>query len=255
MENKVHTINVADIVENPNQPRKTFFEEKIVELADSIDENGLIQPIIVREVPGGYELVAGERRLRATKHLKNPYIEAIIQNYDEKTSAKIAVIENIQRENLSAIEEAIAYDKLIKEHGYSQKALAQELGKSQSTVANKIRLLGLSPEVKNNIADMSITERHGRALLKINDFTKQEQALEKIKNDNLNVKRTEEYVESIIKPKEKPYRKKIISKVDYRLELNTIKKSIELIEKAGVSVDYKTEELEDGVKVEIILKK
>lgn len=255
MESKVHIIDINDIVVNPNQPRLNFFEEKIIELANSIDENGLIQPVVVRKIEKGYELVAGERRLRATKHLNKKTIEAIIQNYDEKTSAKISVIENIQRENLSAIEEAVAYEKLIKEHGYSQKDLAQELGKSQSTVANKIRLLGLSQEVKNNIVEMNITERHGRALLKITDFEEQKKVLEKIKSDNLNVKNTEEYIESIIKPKEKPFRKKIISKTDYRLEINTIKKSLELVEKAGVQVEFSSQELDDCVKIEITLKK
>ncbi|MEG0284173.1 MAG: ParB/RepB/Spo0J family partition protein [Erysipelotrichales bacterium] len=255
MNDIVHLINIDDIFVNPNQPRLNFSDEKIEELAMSIAQDGLIQPIVVRRVDDKFELVAGERRFRATKLLKREKIEAIIQNYDDKTSARIAIIENIQRENLSAVEEAIAFEKLIKDHGYSQKDLANSLGKSQSTIANKIRLLGLPDEIKDNIVDKTITERHGRALLKINDTKKQVETMNKIVKDNLNVAKAEEYINRSLKEKNKPIKKGFISSKDYRLEINTIKQSIELIKKAGTSVDYDIVEDDEGVKVDILIKK
>lgn len=255
MENNVSRIKITDIKVNPHQPRLQFDEQNIFELADSIAENGLIQPVVVRRVEDGYELVAGERRLRAIASLEDEYVDAIVQDYDDKTSAKIAIIENIQRDNLSAVEEAIAYEKLIKDHGYTQVELAKSLGKSQSTIANKIRLLGLSEVVRNEILKRTITERHGRALLKINDLAQQERVLQKILESKLNVENTEKYIDKIINPSFKPMRKQISSKMDYRLEINTIKSSIDLIKKTGVNVVYDVEEYEDCVKIEIILKK
>lgn len=255
MNKDVKSINIADIRVNPNQPRVQFDEKSITELAESISENGLIQPIIVREVNDGYELVAGERRLRATMHLKKQYIDAIINNYDEETSARVAIIENIQREDLTAIEEAVAYEKLLDEHGYTQQELANSLGKSQSTIANKIRLLGLSEKVKNSILERKITERHGRALLKIGDQNKQEQVLEKIIDSGFNVEQSEEYIKNIANPKVKPMRKKIISKIDYRIEINTIKQSLDMIAKTGVMVDYDIDQNDEGVSITIKLKK
>lgn len=255
MNKNVKSINVKDIVVNPNQPRVQFDEKSIIELAESISENGLIQPIIVRQVQDHYELVAGERRLRATMYLKMEYIDAIVQNYDEQTSARVAIIENIQREDLTAIEEAIAYEKLLDEHNYTQQELATSLGKSQSTIANKIRLLGLSDKVKNSILERKITERHGRALLKIDDQSKQEQVLNKIIESGFNVEQSEEYIKNVVNPKVKPMRKKIISKIDYRIEINTIKQSLDMIAKTGVMVDYDIEENENGVQIVINLKK
>ncbi|MDL2212308.1 ParB/RepB/Spo0J family partition protein [Erysipelotrichaceae bacterium OttesenSCG-928-M19] len=255
MKKEVLKIKIADIKVNPNQPRQEFDNDSIVELRESIKENGLIQPIIVRLQDNGFELVAGERRLRACKQLGLEYIDGIVEDYDEETSAKIAIIENIQRENLSAIEEAIAFEKLIKEHNYTQQQLATSLGKSQSTIANKIRLLNLNSRVKEGILTKEITERHGRALLKITDENLQVNAYNKIVRDNMNVEKSEEYIESIIKPKEKPLRKKIISKNDYRLEINTIMQSLDLIRKAGVNVEYDMEDLEQGIKIEIVLTK
>ena len=253
--NDIMQIKISEIKTNPNQPRKVFDYSHIVELAESIKENGLIQPIVVRKKDDHYELVAGERRLKAFEYLNKDYIDALIQDYDEQTSAKIAIIENIQRENLSAIEEAIAFEKLIEEHGYTQQELATSLGKSQSTIANKIRLLGLSKKVKESILDKKITERHGRALLKITDKKKQEEALDRILKDNLNVEKSEKFIEEVSIKKEKPIRKKIISKVDYRLEINTIRQAVELIRKTGVDVALDIEEVEEVVKINMEIKK
>ncbi|MDH6603687.1 ParB family chromosome partitioning protein [Bacilli bacterium PM5-9] len=255
MKKDVIQIRIADITTNPHQPRKAFDEANISELAESIKTNGLIQPIVVRKKNDRYELVAGERRLRAMKQLNCEYIEAIVNDYDEQTSAKVAIIENIQRENLSAVEEAVAYEKLIHDHGYTQQELATSLGKSQSTIANKIRLLGLSEKVKESILNKEITERHGRALLKITNTEHQEKALDKIIKDNLNVDKTEKYVENITSTKVKPIRKEIISKVDYRLEINTIRQAAEMIKKTGALVELDVEELTNEVKINISIKK
>lgn len=251
----VELIDVDQILTNPNQPRISFDEVQISELAESINENGLIQPVIVRKTTAGYELVAGERRLRATKSLKIEKIEAIVENYDEVTSARLSIIENIQRENLTPIEEANAYEKLITEYGYTQRILAEKLGKSQSTIANKLRLLNLNEIVKTAILNKEITERHGRALLKI-DTEKQELILNKIKEDNLNVAQAEQLIERQIEPKIRKNKvKPVITKVDYRLELNTIIQAIKVIESSGVSVKYDTSEDEEGFLIQIRLKK
>lgn len=252
----IENIPVNLIHLNPHQPRMLFDDDNISELAESIAVSGLIQPIIVRKTEEGYELVAGERRLRAVKYLNQENISAIIENYNDSQSATIAILENIQRENLSPLEEAIAYQKLIEEHNYTQQELAESLGKSQSTIANKLRLLGLSEKVKNSLLDKKITERHGRALLKIKDLEKQEKILDKIINNKMNVSQTEDYIEVITKPKVKEkVRRQVISKVDYRLELNTIKQTLNKIEQNGVKIDLDVSEEDGGIKIQIFMKK
>ncbi|WP_423363673.1 ParB/RepB/Spo0J family partition protein [Mycoplasma sp. P36-A1] len=255
MEKDIKEITVDSIMLNPHQPRLNFSEQHIIELADSINENGLIQPIVVRQTRDGYELVAGERRLRATMHLKQPKIQAIVTNYNDKESAKIAIIENIQRENLSSVEEAIAFEKLIKEHDYTQSQLANSLGKSQSTIANKLRLLGLSEKVKEHIVNKDINERHGRALLKFSSIADQEEIVNTIIEKKLNVAQTEALIDKKIAKIKKPLKKRIVVKNDYRLEVNTIKQSINMIKKTGVNVTFDNYETEEGMKIEILLKK
>lgn len=255
MKSRIEELPIGKIKINKNQPRKKFDLNAIHELANSIKENGLVQPIIVRKDYDNYELVAGERRLRAVQSLNWDSIEAIIQDYDEETSARIAIIENIQRENLSPIEEAQAYDKLIKEHNYTQSQLAQSLGKSQSSIANKIRLLQLDEEIKDLINSRGLTERHGRALLKIKDKDKQHKLAKKMVEDNLNVSQAEHLIEKNLEPKKQTTIKKVVAKNDYRLEINTIKQALELIENNGVRVDYQEEHDDQGVRIEIYLKK
>lgn len=258
MNRYIEEIPVALIKTNPHQPRQSFDEKNIQELAKSIKENGLIQPIIVRKMGEEYELVAGERRLRAIRYLNKDSVSAIIENYDKEKSATVALIENIQRENLSPIEEALAYQKLIDEHDYTQGQLAQSLGKAQSTIANKMRLLSLSDKVKDKLFNKEITERHGRALLKIENLATQEKLLQRIIDNNLNVAQTEKIIDARFKkPKKgKDISKRIISKIDYRLEINTIKQALSVVEKNGTNVELNISEPdEDGVKIEIILKK
>ena len=186
-------ISIDKIRSNPYQPRSAFAENGIRQLADSIRENGLLQPVSVRETYFGYDLIAGERRLKACQLLGMKEIPAIVVDAGEVQSAQLALIENIQREDLSAIEEASGYLQILKLTGLTQQQLADKLGRSQSSIANKLRLLNLSEEVQQAISSGAISERHGRALLAV-DEEKQKKLLETIVRKNLTVQQTEELI-------------------------------------------------------------
>ncbi|MCR5067923.1 MAG: ParB/RepB/Spo0J family partition protein [Erysipelotrichaceae bacterium] len=186
-------ISIDKIKSNPYQPRISFEEKGIRELAESIRENGLLQPISVRETYFGYDLIAGERRLKACQLLGMQEIPAIVIDAGEVQSAQLALIENIQREDLNAIEEAAGYLQILKLTGLTQQQLADKLGRSQSSIANKLRLLNLSEEVKEAVSSGLISERHGRALLAA-DEEKQKKLLETIIRKNLTVQQTEELI-------------------------------------------------------------
>ena len=174
-------VNVASIHPNPYQPRATFDEESIAELAQSIQQVGLLQPLLVRKVDDGYELVAGERRLRAVTSLGMEKVACIVQqDIEDESSAMMALIENLQREDLHYLEEAQCYQKLLETYGLTQEELANRLGKSQSSIANKLRLLKLSDEVKAAMTEKRLSERHARALLKLTDDKQRLDAVEKI---------------------------------------------------------------------------
>lgn len=188
-------IKIDKIVPNKYQPRREFTEEKIRELADSIKQNGLLQSITVRDMGDGfYELIAGERRLRALKYLNYSTTKAIVKELTDEQMATLALIENIQREELTPIEEARAYQELLNINKLTQDELAKSLGKTQATVANKLRLLKLSDKVIAAINSKKITERHGRAMVKL-DTRAQEKILHQILSQNLNVTQTEERIE------------------------------------------------------------
>ncbi len=186
-------ISIDKIKSNPYQPRISFEEKGIRELAESIRENGLLQPISVRETYFGYDLIAGERRLKACQLLGMQDIPAIVIDAGEVQSAQLALIENIQREDLNAIEEAAGYLQILKLTGLTQQQLADKLGRSQSSIANKLRLLSLSEEAKAAVSSGLISERHGRALLAA-DEEKQKRLLETIIRKNLTVQQTEELI-------------------------------------------------------------
>jgi len=201
MEQKyVMEIPIEKIIPNPYQPRKEFFQESLKELSASIESYGIIQPISVRKIgKEKYELVAGERRLKAAKLANLLTVPAIIQDQlDDKGSAVLAVIENLQREDLNFIEEARGYQHLLTDHGFTQKELAKKIGKNQSTIANKIRILRLNPEILRTIVEKGLTERHGRALLKLPDEELRRMTLEQIVKEDFTVKRTEELVQGIL---------------------------------------------------------
>lgn len=196
--NQVVEIPVAAIVPNQYQPRKVFDQTEIQELAQTISEHGLLQPIVVREFrPGEYEIIAGERRFRAVKLLQWEKIPAIVEKMTDAESASLALIENLQRAQLSPVEEAQAYKQLMEFNHLTQAALAKGMGKSQSFVANKLRLLKLIKPVQNAILDGRITERHGRALLSLNE-DQQRTLLMEIVNQHWNVRQTEDAVAQML---------------------------------------------------------
>src|SRR5574344_1768752 len=178
LEKEVFELAIDDIMPNRFQPREVFDDESINELAQSIKEHGVIQPIIVRKIGDKYEIVAGERRYRASQVAGKTTIPALIRNIDDKESAKIALLENLQRKNLTSIEEARTYQTILKLDNLTQEELAKTLGKSQSAIANKLRLLNLIPEVQDALLHEKISERHARSLLNIEDPVKQKELLE-----------------------------------------------------------------------------
>ncbi|WP_414048908.1 nucleoid occlusion protein [Macrococcus animalis] len=246
----VVSVPVERIVPNRYQPRQIFDEEKIKELAESIRSYGLLQPIVVRPIEEDmYEIIAGERRFRALKFNGVAETEVIVKQMNDKETAAIALIENIQRENLSAVEEAEAYKKLLDLDGITQQDLATSLGKSQSFIANKLRLLRLSQPILDALSKQQITERHARALLAL-DENGQTKMLGIIKSQNLNVKQTEERVKRMlggenVKPKRIGFTR------DLKLAFNTIGESLKTVEKSGVKVKRKDTEYENFYEISI----
>lgn len=243
---EIKKIPVANIVPNPYQPRTVFDDEKIDELCETIRSHGVIQPIVVRERGGKYELIAGERRWRAVKKLGMDRIPAIVKEFDDQQAASIALIENLQREGLTAIEEAMAYQKLIELHGLTQESMAKRLGKGQSTIANKLRLLHLPKEVQNALLARKITERHARALLSLKNEELQIKVLKEIMEKELNVKQTEQRVQQLLQksePKPKPKRRSFSK--DMRLAINTVRRSVDMVLESGLSIETQEEDLED----------
>ena len=205
---EVVKITIDKIIPNRYQPRTVFDEEKIEELARTIHTHGVIQPIVVRRFnEDQYEIIAGERRYRAMKKLNWTEVPAIVRNLSDKETASIALIENLQREELTAIEEAMAYQQLIELHSLTQEALAQRLGKGQSTIANKIRLLKLPQNVQEAILKREISERHARALISIKDEETQSELVNLIKEYDWNVRQLEDYIQQLLAPKEDEVKK------------------------------------------------
>jgi len=253
-------INIDNIRPNPYQPRKQFNKAALEELCESIKQYGVIQPINVRKISANhYELVAGERRLRAATMAGLKEIPAIVVKVDDDDSAVMALIENLQREDLNYLEEAEGYYNLITEHHFTQEELAAKIGKSQSTIANKIRLLKLSPLIKKILMDNNLTERHARALLKLHDEQLQLKVLKHVCEKGLNVKKTEELVERAIEKYTKASReaqtgeKKFTKAIkDIRIFVNTIRQAIELMKKSGVNA--KAAQIDRGEYIEFIVR-
>ena len=256
---QVQQIAVQQIVPNRFQPRKVFNEEKLDELARTIHIHGLIQPIILRKYEvDKYEIIAGERRFRAMQLLEWQEVPAIVQEMTDNETASVALIENLQREELTAIEEAEAYQGLMALNELTQEALAQRIGKSQSFIANKLRLLKLAEPIKQALLNREVTERHGRSLLALS-AEEQNELLTLIREKKLTVKETERLVKlkQVEKDKASDQPKKRIKRIskDFRLALNTIHKSIDLIKETGMTLEAKEEELEDVYRITIEIKK
>lgn len=254
---EIVNLPVEKILPNPYQPRKSFDKISLEELSKSILKYGIMQPLSVRYINGRiYELVAGERRLRAARLAGLKEVPVLIVNISDKDSAAIALIENIQRENLSFFEEAEGYQSLMVDFGYTQEEIADLMGKKQSTVANKLRLLRLSYQVKKIIIEENLTERHARALLRLNKEKLQLEALKKVVKHGLNVARTEDLIESTLKKingqeenKPKMTIKGYIN--DIRFFTNTIKNAVNIMKEAGVDTKYEVVHNDNGYEIKI----
>ncbi len=211
-EPKYKFIDIHKIEANGHQPRTHFENEKIQELAVSIQQNGLLQPIVVRPYQGKYQIVVGEND-RACLLAGIEEVPCLVQNYDEQQTATAAIVENIQRENLSAIEEALAYQQILDTQNITQEELAQKVGKKQSTIANKLRLLQLPMTVQEAVRRKDITERHARALLKLDTTAKQNNMLREIMDKGLNVEQTEEKIKKKIEPKKPKPKTRVFHKI------------------------------------------
>ena len=256
-QDSIEKIPVDLIVRNPFQPRQIFDNEHLEELASSIRQYGILQPLILKKVSGKeYIIIAGERRFRAAKLAGLNEVPSILKDLNENEMAEIAIIENLQRENLNYFEEAEGFKVLIEQFGMTQEEVAKKVGKSQSMVANKIRILRLSPKVRNEISTEILSERHLRALIRVEKEEDQLLLLEKIYENNLNVKQTEELISNFCKTGSIA-NKAINSDIkaarpsDYKLFQNTLKKSLKDIEFLGAKTEYMEFTREDHLEVVI----
>lgn len=252
-ENKVMQIPVSEIVPNPHQPRTEFDYGDISSLAESICQNGILQPLSVRKIENGYELIAGERRLRAARLLQLKRVPCIILDISSRTSAVLALVENIQRQDLSFFDEANAIEKLINYYGMTQEDAAIKLGKAQSTIANKLRILKLSSEEKEMILKYNLTERHARALLRLGSKEERMEIINRIIKQNLNVERTEAVIDEYLgKVREKEsYRKRSKVFQNVKIFVNTINKAVETMKAAGIAADSKKIQNEDYIEYRV----
>lgn len=238
-------INIEQIIANPYQPRTNFDKDALTELSQSILENGLIQPIVVRpSMNGKYEIVAGERRFKAASMAGYQKVPCIVQDYTDLQSAQIALIENIQRENLSPIEEAEAYHTLIEMTGMTQQELAVKLGKTQSTIANKLRLLKLPDTVKEALKERKVTERHARAMLSITDKQVIDEITQKVIENKMTVSETEKVVKEKIKANKKTNKVMVLTQ-SVKIALNTIKQAVNMIRMSNIEIDMSEEDQDE----------
>lgn len=239
LSSRVQYIPLHFIRPNPQQPRKNFSREGLIQLADSIRQYGILQPLTVRKCEGYYELVAGERRVRAARMAGLKEVPCLLARVDEKDAGLLALIENLHRRDLNCFEEAEAIAKLIQRYELSQQEAAEKLGKSQSAIANKLRLLRLDKGIQETILQENLTERHARALLRLADGEMQRQAVEEFLRKEMNVAQAEEYVEELLQTMQtKPPRQRTTYVIkDVRLFLNSLRRQLELMNRAGVGAD------------------
>ena len=234
---KVVKVPIDTIFPNPYQPRKNFDDAALEDLSASIAQYGVLQPLLVSPAEDGrYMLIAGERRLRASKMAKLAEVPVIISEYTSQQIAEIALIENLQREDLHYLEEAEGYEKLMNQFHITQEAMAARVGKKQSTIANKLRLLRLSAPVRKVLMDAELSERHARALLKLPDDEKRLAVLETIVAKNFSVRQTEEYINKLLDGKSEEKRKRMVIVNDVRIYLNSIKQVVDAVKTAGIPV-------------------
>lgn len=238
-------IPISEIVPSTYQPRQNFDMQELSALAESIETYGVLQPLVVRPTPCGYHLVAGERRLRAAAMARLSSVPCIIYEKSKEDCAVATMVENLQRQNLSYWEEAYGYKTLIEQFGLTQDQLAARVGKSQASIANKLRLLKLPVQVQAILTSHNLTERHARALLRLPDTATIYKTVQVIIEKHLNVIQTDEYIDKLLNRKPAPIRTAIIR--DHRLCKNTLDKAIRLIKKAGIKARAVTNEGDDYI--------
>jgi len=255
-EREIVYLPLDQVQPNPYQPRKIFDRGGLDELATSIKEYGVLQPISVRLINGHrYELVAGERRLRASKLAGINSIPAVVVNVSDQDSAVLALIENLQRQNLHFLEEAEGFQNLMTDYMLTQEEIAERVGKNQSTIANKLRVLRLSKRVQKILIENELTERHARALLKLQEEEKQIEILNKVIKNGLNVRKTEELVEEALR-KPLPESKNLVIQHyirDVRILANSIKENLEIVKKSGMDTQFDMVQTESGYDIHIKL--
>lgn len=243
---RVQFLPIDSIRPNPGQPRRYFSAEGLQELAASIAAHGILQPLSVRRVEGGYELISGERRLRSAQLAGLTEVPCLIVTADETRSSLLALIENVQRRDLDFLEEALAIQALLEATGLSQEALAKQLGKAQSSLANKLRLLRLPTEALALLRENGFTERHARSLLRLSDPEEQKSAARYVVDHDLTVAKTEAYVDSLLHPAPKRSKPTFLLK-DVRFFLNTVSRGLSLMQSAGVKAAYDRQDLEHEI--------
>ena len=253
--NRVLFLPVDAISPNPDQPRRVFPQHELEELAASIRALGLLQPLTVRRGEQGWELVAGERRLRAAKLAGLTEVPCLSLQIDSQRSSLLALVENLQRKDLDFWEEALALDRLISTYHLSQEEAARRIGKSQSAVANKLRLLKLDPEALALLRERGFTERHARALLRLEDPAAQREAARHVAEQGLTVAKTEEYVERLLAGADKPRKKPTLLLRDVRFFLNTVTRGLDLMRSAGVAADCRRQETDRAICLTITIPK
>ena len=254
---RIRHIPIDQIAPNPAQPRRHFAPDSLKELADSIRVHGILQPLTVQKGAYSYILIAGERRLRAAGMAGLTHVPCILVRVTDEDSAVLALIENLQRCDLHYLEEAQAIAKLIAQYGLSQEEAARRLGRSQSAVANKLRLLRLSEKCAALLRQYGLTERHARAVLRLEGEERQVSALEKMGEEQMNVAAAEAYVEELLRKaqRQSPPRPPIYVIKDVRLFLNSLRRGMDTIRRAGVNARYDKEENEEDIVITIHIPK
>ena len=257
---EVVNVDVNRVFPNPFQPRKVFSEESLAELSSSIVEFGVIQPILVRQSEKGFEIIAGERRYRASLLAKCKDIPCIVRQVNDQEMAEIALLENLQREDLHFFEEAAGYETLLSQFSITQEELARRIGKDQSTVANKLRLLRLPCLIRELLTEARLSERHARALLKLDSDDTRYSVLQAVIENRFNVKDTELYIEALMKkeaaepdPKKRPNVLRVVK--DVRIFINTIGELVGQMKKVGLDVRVNQDQDDDFVTITMIVPK
>lgn len=254
-ENKLTNLSISQINQNRFQPRSDFNRDELMKLAESIEQNGLIQPIVVRRVtPDSYELIVGERRLRACVMAGLTRIPAVIINCSQRQSAILSLIENLERTDLNMFEQARAIRRLLLDCRMTQEQVAKQLGKNQSTIANKLRLLRLEDEEQNMILSLGLSERHARLFLKV-EGEQRIQCINKAAKYNMTVAQTEQMINNMLSSHEEPHNKPKIVIKDVRIFMNTINKALETMKQSGVSAALSKKENDDYIEYTVKIAK